>query len=313
MTNPPNMPISRNNAVLLACGAGLAAAVLLMVAAPLTPLPVWLVALAAGPVAAAITIALATALLSILIGLPVGLVFLIGFGMPILFLSWIALMGREQPDGGRVWTSAGMLTAAWAGFGMVAITIGILALPGETDGAEAQIRLAVTPMMAAALDQAGMPAEMADSVVSMMAALPAIIIISWMLVHLLTGMIAQGILVRMNRAARPTPTAASMILPLDIAAAFAFSAAFAVIGQDPGWAYLGRNLLVVAACAFLLAGFAAAHRWTEAFKHRRWILGGVYASAVVLQYPLLALALIGLIDQLAQARQRFAGEDPSGV
>ena len=222
-------------------------------------------------------------------------------------------MGREQPDGGRVWTSAGMLTAAWAGFGMVAITIGILALPGETDGAEAQIRLAVTPMMAAALDQAGMPAEMADSVVSMMAALPAIIIISWMLVHLLTGMIAQGILVRMNRAARPTPTAASMILPLDIAAAFAFSAAFAVIGQDPGWAYLGRNLLVVAACAFLLAGFAAAHRWTEAFKHRRWILGGVYASAVVLQYPLLALALIGLIDQLAQARQRFAGEDPSGV
>jgi hypothetical protein len=310
MNNPSNMPISRNNAVLLACGAGLASAVLLMVAAPLTPLPVWLVALAAGPMAAAITVTLATALLSILIGLPVGLVFLIGFGMPILFLSWIALMGRDLPDGKRVWTSAGVLTAAWVSFGMVVITIGILALPGETDVAENQIRLAVTPMMAAALDQAGMPAEMAGSVVNMMAALPAIIIVSWMLVHLLTGMVAQAVLIRMNRAARPTPTAASMVLPLDIAAVLAFSAAFAVIGQDQGWAYLGRNLLVVAGCAFLLAGFAAAHRWTAAFRHRRWILGGVYASAVILQYPLLALALIGLIDQQAQARQRIAGEDP---
>jgi len=313
MNTPPKTPISRNGGIMLACGAGAASAVLLLVAAPLTPLPIWLVALSVGPLMGAVSVAMTTVLLSLLIGAPVGLVFLAGFGAPILFLSWIALKERVLADGKRDWMSAGWLTTAWAGFGMVAIAIAIFALPGDPDAAEEQIRQAVSPLMGAALEQAGMPAEMAGSVVDMMAALPAIIVISWMLVHLLTGMLAQAILTKMNRAARPTPRSASMVLPLDMAAALAFSAAFAAVGQYQGWAYLGRNLLVIAACAYLLAGFAAAHRWTAAFKHRRWVLTGVYASAVVLQYPLLALALIGLIDQLAQARQRFAGEDPTGV
>jgi hypothetical protein len=194
----------------------------------------------------------------------------------------------------------------------VVIVIAIFALPGESSVAEEQIQSAFSRLLETTLGQAGMPTEV-SGVIEMMAAMPAIIVVSWMLVHLVNGVIAQALLVKLGRALRPTPAADSLVLPLDVAAVLAFAAAFAAIGQDPGLAYIGRNLLLVTACAYLLAGFAAVHRWTAAFKHRRWVLGGVYASAVLLQYPLVALTLIGLIDQLAQARQRFAGKDPTGV
>lgn len=322
MTNPETAPLTRRNAALLAVCAGLASAALFMLvlsgnvigllAAQLIPLPIWLIALAAGSTAAAISVGTATLLLSALIAAPVGIGFLVGFGLPVQFLAWIALMGRNMPDGGREWLSTGWLTTAWVACGAVMIVIAIMALPGESGAAEEEIRSAFSRLLGTALGQAGMPADVSD-VIEMMAALPAIIVVSWMLVHLVNGVIAQAILVKLGRASRPTPTAASLVLPLDVAAVLAFAAAFGAFGQDPGLAYIGRNLLLITACAYLLAGFAAAHRWTAAFKHRRWVLGGVYASAVLLQYPLVALTLIGLIDQLAQARQRFAGKDPTGV
>lgn len=319
---PETAPLTRRNAALLAVCAGLASAALFMLvlsgnvigllAAQLIPLPIWLIALAAGPTAAAISVGTAALLLSALIAAPVGIGFLVGFGLPAQFLAWVALMGRNLPDGGREWLSTGWLTSAWVACGAVVIVIAIIALPGEPGVAEEQIRSAFSRLLETALGQAGMPTEV-SGVIEMMAALPAIIVVSWMLVHLVNGVIAQAVLVKLGRALRPTPDAASLVLPLDVAALLAFAAAFGAIGQDPGLAYIGRNLLLVTACAYLLAGFAAVHRWTAAFKHRRWVLGGVYASAVLLQYPLVALTLIGLIDQLAQARQRFAGKDPTGV
>lgn len=322
MTTPETAPLTRRNAALLAVCAGLASAALFMLvlsgqllgllAAQMIPLPIWLIALAAGPTAAAISVGTSALLLSALIGASVGIGFLVGFGLPVQFLAWIALMGRTSPDGRREWLSTGWLTAAWVACGALVIVSAIIALPGEPSVAEDQIRGTFSRLLGTALGQAGLPTDVAG-VIDMMAAMPAIIVVSWMLVHLVNGVIAQAVLVKLGRALRPTPTSASLILPLDVAAVLAFSAAFAAIGQDPGLAYIGRNLLLVTACAYMLAGFAAAHRWTAGFKHRRWVLGGVYASAVLLQYPLIALTLIGLIDQLAQARQRYAGEDPTGV
>ena len=319
---PETEPLTRKKAALLAVCAGLASAALFMLvlsgnvigllAAQLIPLPIWLIALAAGPTAAAISVGTAALLLSALIAAPVGIGFLVGFGLPAQFLAWVALMGRNLPGGGREWLSTGWLTTAWVACGAVVIVIAIFALPGESSVAEEQIQSAFSRLLETTLGQAGMPTEV-SGVIEMMAAMPAIIVVSWMLVHLVNGVIAQALLVKLGRALRPTPAADSLVLPLDVAAVLAFSAAFAAIGQDPGLAYIGRNLLLVAACAYLLAGFAAVHRWTAAFKHRRWVLGGVYASAVLLQYPLVALTLIGLIDQLAQARQRFAGKDPTGA
>jgi len=322
MTNPETAPLTRRNAALLAVCAGLASAALFMLvlsgnvvgllAAQMIPLPIWLIALAAGPTAAVISVGTAALLLSSLIAAPVGIGYLVGFGLPVQFLAWVALMGRTLPDGGREWVSTGWLTSAWVACGAVVISIAIVSMPGEPDAAEEQIRSTFSRLLETTLGQAGMPPEV-SGVIEMMAAFPAIIVVSWMLVHLVNGVIAQAVLVKLGRAMRPTPTAASLVLPLDVAAVLAFSAAFGAFGQDPGLAYIGRNLLLVTACAYLLAGFAAAHRWTAAFKHRRWVLGGVYASAVLLQYPLVALTLIGLIDQLAQARQRFAGKDPTDV
>lgn len=322
MTNPEPAPLTRKNAALLAVCAGLASSALFMLvlsgnllgllSAQLIPLPIWLIALAAGPTAAAIAVGTAVLLLSALIAAPVGIGFLMGFGLPVQFLAWIALMGRTGPDGRREWLSTGWLTTAWVGCGAVVMLIAIFALPGETSVAEEQIRSVFSRLLESALGQAGMPTDVAG-VIEMMAAMPAIIVVSWMLVHLVNGVLAQALLVKLGRALRPTPPATSLALPIDLAAALAFAASFAAFAQDPGLAYIGRNLLLVTACAFLLAGFAAAHRWTAEFKHRRWVLGGVYASAVLLQYPLVALTLIGLIDQLAQARRRYAGEDPTGV
>lgn len=314
--------MTRLQAAMLAGGAGMASSALFMLvlsgspigllAAQLIPLPIWLVALAAGPMAAAIAVGSATVMLSVLIAAPVGIGFLAGFGLPVQFLSWVALMGRSRPDGGREWISAGWMTTAWVGCGMVVVVTAIIALPGEPGVAEEQIRQTFSRLLETALGQPGMPSEV-SGVVELMAALPAIIVVSWMIVHLLNGIAAQAILMKLGRALRPNPTAASLVLPLDVAAILAFSAAFGVVGQDPGLAYIGRNLMVIMACAYLLAGFAAVHRWTARFKQRRWVLVGVYASAAVLQYPLAALSLIGLIDQLAQARQRLAGEDPTSV
>ena len=322
MTMPETAPLTRKNAALLAVCAGLASAALFMLvlsgnllglfAAQMIPLPIWLIALAAGPTAAVIAVGTAALLLSALIAAPVGIGFMIGFGLPVQFLAWVALMGRTLPDGRREWLSTGWLTAAWVACGALVTVTAILALPGDSGAAEEQIRGVFSRLLETALGQAGMPTDV-TGVIEMMAAMPAIIVVSWMLVHLVNGVIAQALLLKMGRALGPAPTAASLVLPLDVAAVLAFAAAFGAFGQDPGLAYIGRNLLLVTACAYLLAGFAAAHRWTADFKHRRWVLGGVYASAVLLQYPLIALALIGLIDQLAQARQRYAGDNPTGV
>ena len=58
--------------------------------------------------------------------------------------------------------------------------------------------------------------------------------------------------------------------------------------------------------AFGLLGFAVLHAITQGMNGRAYLLGSVYAAVLLLEWPLLVLCLLGLIEIVFNVRERIA-------
>jgi hypothetical protein len=133
---------------------------------------------------------------------------------------------------------------------------------------------------------------------------PGLMAASWLVMVVVNGVLAQALAVRLGWNRRPSPALSELELPGWLWPAIGIAALLAVIG-DGGIGFLGRALLIVLVVPYLFLGLAVIHALARRWPHRRLALGLFYVSVTLLGWPLLAVLLLGFVEDFAHVRQRY--------
>src|SRR5437763_796751 len=140
------------------------------------------------------------------------------------------------------------------------------------------------------------------------APIPGIAAASWMVMAVINGALAQGLLARFGLAWRPSPDLAQLGLPRWLTAALGLAAAATLVGGT--WRFLGINLIIALSVPFCLGGLAVVHAAVRRLPHPGMALIAFYMLAGMFGWPLLAAAALGLVEAWLGLRRRLA---PHGV
>ena len=221
-------------------------------------------------------------------------------GIPVLLLVRQALLWQES-DGVRYWYPADRLLMWWAGvsIGLTLLAMGLLQWDdalrqGLIDGFD-QMLVQMKEMQGVA------PALTGAEFVELM---PQFLGPMWGVFILLSGCLAQGLLVRFNRNLRPTPELTKMALPNWLALAFIAATALSVI-LDASLPLLGA-VVITLETLFFLQGMAVIHVVSHRWNGRPFILGAVYILMIMTLWLVLLIAILGLMENWIGFRRRFA-------
>jgi hypothetical protein len=223
------------------------------------------------------------------------------YAAPVVLLVRQALLARRGPDDAVEWYSPGLLTAWLTGLGLAALAA-VLVLLGGRQGIEALLRESLTPMLDRFVGEA--PIGRDTLIADLARIIPGIVAASWMVMTASTAMLAQGILARFGLSWRTSPDLAALTLPIWIVALFGISAAAAAIGGTVR--FFGVNILIVLSIPFCLAGLAVLHMAVRRMQRPQIPLTAFYVLAGLFGWPLLVIAVLGLLDALFGLRRRFA-------
>jgi hypothetical protein len=138
--------------------------------------------------------------------------------------------------------------------------------------------------------------------------IPGIVAASWMVMAVVNGTLAQGILTRFGANWRPTPYLAGLGLPLWLPVALGVGAGATMLGGT--LRFIGINVIIMLSVPFCLAGLAVLHMAVRQLAHPAMALIGFYTLAAVFGWPFLVIALLGLLESWLGLRHRLA---PQGV
>ena len=293
-------------ALLGALGAGLYLTVLTgspaaMILVYLAQLPLFAAGLWLGVGAAAVAALTASAVLLAAGGVIAAALFAGLYAAPVVLLVRQALLARNGPEGAIEWYPPGLLTAWLTGLGLAAFAVALVALGGP-HGVEALLRQSLRPAIDAVVDEsaAGRNA-LADGLARI---IPGVVAASWMVMTASTALLAQGLLARFGMSWRPTPDLAQLTLPIWIPLLFGVAAAAMAVGGPAQ--FVGISVLIVLAIPFCLAGLAVLHTLAHRLRRPQIALVTFYVLAGLFGWPLLVVAVLGLIDALFGLRRRFA-------
>jgi hypothetical protein len=293
-------------ALLGAVGAALYLAVLTgspgsLILVYLAQLPLFAAGLWLGVGAAAIA-ALTASTILLLVGGIIAVGLFAGFyAAPVVLLVRLALLARAGPDGAIEWYPPGLLTAWLTGLGLAALAAALLLLGGP-QGIEALLRETLSPVIDRFVDQS---AASRDALTEGLARIiPGVVAGSWMAMTASAAVLAQGVLARFGVSWRPSPDLAALTLPIWVPLLFGVSAAAAAVGGTAR--FLSINVLIVLAIPFCLAGLAVLHTAVRRLQRPQVPLVTFYVLAGLFGWPLLVIAVLGLLDALFGLRRRFA-------
>lgn len=221
--------------------------------------------------------------------------------VPVVLLVRQSLLGRTDPGNAVEWYPPGLITAWLTGLGLVAAAVTFVFFGGP-QGMQTALREALAP----ALDRRlGEITPELDEMLSFIAfILPGIVAASWMVMTATNGSLAQGLLARFGASWRPSPDLAALGLPMWIPVLLAFAAGATLFGGTAR--FIGVNVLIVLAVPFCLAGLAVLHTVARRFPRPAVALVAFYLLAGFLGWPLLLIAVLGLLDSPLGLRRRFA-------
>jgi hypothetical protein len=276
-----------------------------MILVYLTQLPLFLAGLWFGAGAAAIAGTSAAVVLLAASDVLAAAIFAALNAVPVVLLVRQALLARRNADGTLSWYPPGRLTVWLTALGILGIAAALLLLGGP-DGLQATLR----DIIARALDhltERSLPDR--DRVAATLASvIPGIAAASWMVMAVINGALAQGVLARFGAAWRPSPDLANLGLPRWMTAALGGAAVVTLLGEP--WRFLGINLMIALSVPFCLGGLAVLHAAVRRLPHPGIALVAFYTLAGMFGWPLLVAAILGLFEAWLGLRRRLA---PHGV
>ena len=287
-----------SSTLFLSLSSGLPGMVLL---AYFVQLPLLFVGLSMGLAASMVAAAGASLACGLIAGVVAAAMFALVQAAPALLVVRQALLSR-QDDGRLEWYPPGLVLAQLTALAAGAIAIAFVLMLGQPGG----LRGLVSEFLSSALASLG-AAEIAledgAAVERWLFLFPGLMAASWLVMVVLNTVLAQAVAVQMGLNRRPTPKLSEVELPGWLWPAIALAALLAVLGDGLG--FLGRSLLIVLAVPYVFLGLAVIHALARRFSHRRLALGVFYGAMMLLGWPILAVLLLGFIEDWAHVRQRY--------
>jgi Predicted membrane protein (DUF2232) len=274
-----------------------AAAILVSLAQlPLFIAGLWLgtaAAALAGLTAAAIVLAAARDLMA-------AALFVALYVVPVVFLVRQALLARTLSDGALEWYPPGRLTAWLTGLAAGLFGIALLWFGGP-QAMQSTLRQALAPALAELIDTTLAQRRMLTQ--SLAAIVPGILAASWMMLVITNGVLAQGVLARFGANWRPSPQIAALRLPPWLTVLLGAAAVATMLGGPAR--FLGINVTIVLSIPFCLAGLGVVHAFAGRLVRPAMPLATFYVLAGLFGWPLLLVALLGLLDMPLGLRRRL--------
>ncbi|HTV45726.1 MAG TPA: DUF2232 domain-containing protein [Stellaceae bacterium] len=223
------------------------------------------------------------------------------YAAPVVLLVRLALLARSKPAGAIEWYPPGMLAGWLAGLGLAMLAAALLCLGGPS-GIEALLRHALAPAIGYFADASGVDREALTAVLVLV--IPGFVIGSWMMMTVSNAILAQGVLARFGLAWRPSPDLATLVLPNWVTLLLAIAAVASLFGGAAR--FVGINLMLVLATPVCLAGLAVLHAVMRRLARPQVPLVIFYVLAGLFGWPLLVIAIVGLLDAPLGLRRRFA-------
>jgi hypothetical protein len=295
-------------AVSVTCGALAAGPYLLalsgstgsMILVYLAQLPLFAAGLWLGTGACASAGLVATVVLAGVGNLLAAMVFTVVNVIPVVLLVRQSLLARTAPGNQVTWYPPGLLMAWLTGLGLAAAAATVAFLGGPQ-----AMQAALREVLAPALGHLDEITPEHDELFAFIAIiLPGIVATSWMVMTATNGSLAQGLLARFGASWRPSPDLAALGLPVWIPALLGFAAGATLLGGTAR--FLGINVMIVLAVPFCFAGLAVLHTVARRFPRPAMTLLTFYLIAGVFGWPLLLIAVLGLLDSPLGLRRRFA-------
>jgi hypothetical protein len=220
--------------------------------------------------------------------------------LPVLYVVRNALFSRAGDDGKIVWYPPGLLLAGLTAYGLVVFALAALYYAvAEPGGIEAASREYLGKLFQLSGGSVG------ASVEALARFVPGAVVASAMLMTVINATLAQGALVRMGKAIRPSPAWRLATLPRWLAFALAAAIVAAFLPDELG--VIGGNAAVIAAVPFALVGLAVIHALSARWPARGLALGLMYMTTILLGWPAILIAGLGVVDQWTPLRRMGAG------
>lgn len=286
----------------------------------LSALPLMLAAIAWSHLAGLFALVFGTLSLAITLNTWIAFVYLAAVAMPAYMLAYMAMLGREvAPAEGSAppqmeWYPTGRLVlwAAAIAFSLVAVVILQFGTSFETY--QKEIRTTFERVLKL---QARIPADQplklpgvqnADAFLNtLVAIMPAAAAVLSMLTSLVNLWLAGRVARVSGRLRRPWPSLNEVALPLAAVILLAVALAVSFTSGMPG--FIAAIGIAVLTLAFSIAGFSALHALTRNVGARTWILAGAWTSVLLLGWPLLFAAILGIADTVFNLRGRMAARN----
>ncbi len=288
----------------------------------LAALPLFLVGLGIGPVAVTTASAFASLLVFAAVGSSIAtLVFLLANALPVVLVTRRVLQCRpigapgQAGDGTRFeWYPPGPmlfeLTVIATGL-MLAAFLMFVTTPGG-------LPAAIDELLAGSLGEVtglGGPGGDTGAAAGLRAGLamvlPGATAVSWLLMVVINGTLAQGLLMRFSRQLRPPMRLSTLVQPPWLSAAvMGFAVASQLVPGQVG--IIALNLAVVLAAPVLFLGLAVLHSTTRSRPARTPFLVAAYLFIGLFGWPALVVIGLGMADQWFDLRRRFPGGTGGG-
>ncbi len=272
----------------------------------LAPLPILIAALGWSHWAALIAAVFASLSLAAVFGSFLFVAFLLGIGLPAWWLGYLSLLARPTgapPPADVEWYPVGNLVVWAAIVGALIVMAALINFSSSEDGFRSALRNGLERVLKMQA-RGSKPADLNRVLDFLVLALPPAAAVLTTITSVLNLWLANRVVAVSGRMRRPQPDLSAMVFPsyapLLTGAAIAGSFLPGMIGTAAG--VLAASLLV----AYALLGFAVLHNITRGMNARFLMLGGAYASVLVLGWPALVLMLLGLTDTALDLRGRTA-------
>ena len=228
--------------------------------------------------------------------------------LPSLVVVRQALLWRTNADGRVEWYPPGLVLGWLTGMGVALILIGAALVPaqppgGETGGVQAWVADTVgrTLEHLAPTLTAGQRGQMLDWWVPFF---PAMVVGSWLVMVIANAAAAQGLLARLGRSQRPTPSYRELELPVWLAVVLMGASAVGGVAEgDLG--YLARNVAVLTLIPFALLGLAGMHGWAANRPNAGLVLAAMYTVLFLASaWVFIPVAGLGLVRFVTRFRSR---------
>ena len=279
----------------------------------LAPLPLMVACLGWGPLTATIGGIAAATSLGLFFGMGYLAIFAITIALPAWWLGHLALLGRvveapasvtgSNPEPRSEWYPIGRILLWIAVFASITTMAALLTLGTDSETILGALKRSFARIMSGRTE--GDTDNIANAIAMIAPSAASVVAIITLTLNLwLAGRITST----SGRLKRPWPDLRTLALPPMTLVALCVAIALTFLGGIVGlFAQIVSATLLM---AYALTGFATLHALTIGMRSRTVVLSLTYAMVMVLGWPMLVLACLGLADAFFGFRQRLGERRP---